>query len=235
MTNPLASPANYPEMLNKISIWTFVSSFALTLVVGAACPAAAHALGKYHVRIDVYGGIAVPLMYIVPPVVISVVFRIVRLHDKISDRFAIRQNFDVFHILLPLAGTVGYALDLDRLEVLKKERRQLMNKTFYRYASSTEPKIQRHLITRALDNWSWYWILIEFLVIGTFAFFFLLLCGAYHAAAWLGAALLLLTPLGIFGGRFCVRAADAEVREILANADRCREIKAVFDALYRPG
>ncbi|HEX4002897.1 MAG TPA: hypothetical protein VHX36_09615 [Candidatus Acidoferrales bacterium] len=231
MTNPFASPNNYPEMLNKISVWTFADSLVLTVIIGLVCPAAARILGRYPIRIEIYGSLTVPILYIVPPVIVAVISRIVRLHDKVSDLFAIRQNFDVFHILLPLAGAVGCALDLDKLEVLKNKRRELMNKTFYRYASSTEPKIQKHLIVSALDKWSWYWILVEFLIIGICAFAVLLFCGAYHAASWLATALLVSVPLGIWGGRFCALTAQAEVREILADATRCAEIKAVFSAL----
>ena len=231
MTNPFASPTDYPEMLNKISIWTFLNSLLLTVIIGVVCPAAARLLAKYPIKVDVYGGLAVPILYIVPPVVIAVFARIVRLHDKVSDLFAIRESFDVFHILLPLAGAVGYPLDLDKLQLLRSKRRDLMNKTFYRYASSTEPKIQKHLIVSALDRWSWYWILVEFLTIGLCALVLLLCCGAYQSAAWLGTVLLAFMLLGIWGHRFCARTAHAEIREILGDPTRSAEVKAVFDAL----
>lgn len=231
MANPFASPTDYPEMLTKISIWTFVDSLLLTVLIGLACPAAARLLGKYPFKIEIYGGLTVPIFYIIPPVMIAVIARIIRLHDKVSDLFAIRENFDVFHILLPLAGAVGCAVDLDKLVILRNKRKDLMNKSFYHYASSTEPKIQKHLIISALDKWSWYWILVEFMVIGICALGILLFCSAYHAAAWLATALLVLTPLAIWGTRFCVQTAQAEVREILADATRFTEIQAVFSAL----
>ena len=231
MTNPFASPSDYPEMLNKISIWTLLDSLALTVIIGLVCPVAARILGKYPLKVEIYGGLAIPILYVVPPVVIAVFARVVRLHDKVSDVLLIRENFDVFHILLPLAGAVGCPLDLDKLPLLRSKRRELMNKTFYRYASSTEPKIQKHLIVSALDKWSWYWILVEFLVIGLCAFVLLLCCGAYQGAAWLGAVLLASMLLGIWGNRFCTRTAQAEVREILGDPARSAEIKVVFSAL----
>jgi hypothetical protein len=41
-----------------------------------------------------------------------------------------------------------------------------MGACFYKYASSTKPELDPHTITLALDNWSWYWILLEAISLG---------------------------------------------------------------------
>jgi len=218
-------------MLNKISIWTLLDSLLLTVITALVCPNVGNLLGRFSIKVDIYGGVTVPLLYAVPPIVIAVFARVVRLHDKISDLFAIRENFDIGEILVPLAGGVGYPLDLAKLEVLRAKRKQLMSDTFYRYASSTEPKIQKHLIVSALDKWSWYWILVEFLAVSFLCLGILLSCGVYKSAAWLATIMLIFMFLGIWGHRFCGSAARAEVREILGDPNRSAEISAIFHAL----
>src|SRR5690606_15472439 len=84
------------------------------------------------------------------------------LHDRISDIFFIRRNFDVKHILLPTARNVGVNIDKEIINKIIKERRPLMNQVFYRYASSrNEPVVDKHLIEKALDTWSWFWVFLE--------------------------------------------------------------------------
>ena len=36
-----------------------------------------------------------------------------------------------------------------------------MSKTFYQFASSTDPKIDSHYVTMALNEWCWFWIMLD--------------------------------------------------------------------------
>jgi hypothetical protein len=82
------------------------------------------------------------------------------MHNKISDLFQIRKKFDVSYILIPLSKAVEIPIDENYKNVLKTNRKTLMADVFYKYASSTNPQIDKHLIWIALDKWSWYWAFV---------------------------------------------------------------------------
>jgi len=116
---------------------------------------------------------------------VGAIARSIRLHDRISDVFRIRLRFDVDYLLLPLARDSGANVGALSMAKLRKERGRLMAKTFYKYASSTDPVIDKHLIYQALDWWSWYWVLVEavavFLPTGVSLLFLGINAGMGHA------------------------------------------------------
>ncbi len=229
--NPFGAPKDYPEMLTKIMVYTFFGSLLLTILVGLGSPAAASLLKKFDFKVGVLGIQNIPIAYVVPPLIIALAARISKLHDRVSDIFRIRERFDLQEILVPLAGGVGIPVDLALREKLEQRRDDVMNDVFYKYASSTKPQIDSHLIIMALDKWSWFWILIELVVVGFLAQVFLLMIGAYKQAAWVATGVLLGTIGATFINRACASSAHAQVRTILSNGAWKIEIKAVFDAL----
>jgi hypothetical protein len=83
----------------------------------------------------------------------------------------------------------GATLTLDQLAKLDARRNDLMGQVFYAYASSdlAKCKIDTHNVTMALDQWSWYWIGLEAMMIVGLSGAAFYLIGDYFAsgtAAW---------------------------------------------------
>jgi hypothetical protein len=224
------APKDYPEMLNKIGISTFVVALILAGVVAQANAKVGALLSWGALKIPVFS-VNLPPLFVGLCGLIAVIFRAVKLHDRISDLFRIREDFDLHEILTPLAGGVGLATPLPRLQGFRRIRDHLMNTVFYRYAGSSSPKISQHYITMALDTWTWFWILTEMEVLALFAVLLLLFSRAFvHAAAVLGAMWLCLLAMGVLR-RSCAHHAHIEVEQILEDESRHREIRAAFDAV----
>src|SRR5262249_31588283 len=89
------------------------------------------------------------------------------LHDRVSDLFKVRHRFDRGSILFPLALLVGAKLSPIQLNAVDANRVTLMHQVFYKYTSSRldKPLVDKHYIEHALDAWSWFWILLEGMVL----------------------------------------------------------------------
>jgi len=149
----------------------------------------------------------------------------------VSDVLGIRAHFDVEAILMPLALGAGVRLGADEIPKLRAERNQLMGDAFYEFASGSRPKIDRHYVTMALDQWSWYWVIVEAaVVLGITAVLLLIFGRALPAAV---SELLLLGMLFVLARIRvgCVRYALNEVREILSDPARSLGVAGVFSAL----
>ena len=229
------APGNYSEMLNKISLYTFIGSLVCVAMVGYASISASMFMARLDIPVDVLGIKGIPLAYLIVALGVAVIFRAVRLHDKISDLFAIRERFDIQEILIPLAGSAGIPAPLAFMNCLRQRRHELMYRVFYKYASSTGPMIDHHLIIMALDKWSWFWIIIELIVVGLISAGFLVALASYKVAAWLSVVLLVATFFAILVNRICASAAHRQVTAIVEEPGRRREIKEAFDALCSQG
>jgi hypothetical protein len=165
--------------------------------------------------------------------VLAAFSRIFKLHDRISDIFLIRQRFDVSEILFPLAIGSGASLNIDQIRTFKKERNSLMYKVFYKYASSTPGKavIDSHYITMALDQWCWYWIVLEVTFLGFVLAATFLITGRYFLAAIFFAGVLGTVGVLQFIRNLCSDYTLQEVEAILEKSNRKVQIAEVFRAL----
>lgn len=231
--NPFSQPKNYNEMLTKIMSFTFCISLVFVAVVAHSWPTLWNFLHPRWLtfNIDVLGLKNIPATYLIAAFVISLTARISKLHDRVSDLFGIRERFDLHEILTPLACGVGIPIDLRWRDRLMQHRHQIMSDIFYRYASSTNPVIDNHLIWNALDKWSWFWICIEGEAVGVLALTLLLSVGAYQSAAFLGSILFLATLAVTQINRACASAAHRQVREILKDPERRSTIEVALRAL----
>lgn len=227
---PFNRPKNYDEVLNKIGAFTFFEALALTCLVARAMPSAAALLGSYRIPIKVFS-IEFPLLYVLLAAATALVARIVRLHDKLSDVFGVRKTFDLYRVLIPLAGAVGLSVDNSFKEVLKQNRGRAMQRTFYQYASFEDPQISRALVLSAIDVWTWYWVLSEFLALVFVAGMILLIFGSFGVAAYLFLTLSILTILFNSVHRTCGAKADHQIEEIVSNAERVSALQEEFGAL----
>lgn len=231
--NPFSEPKNYDEMLTKIMVFTFCISLVFLAVVAHSCPGVWSFLHPSWLTfsIDVLGLKNIPTAYLIAAFLIALAARISRFHDRISDLFGIRERFDIHEILSPLAGGVGIAVDLALLDRFKQHRSPIMGRIFYKYASSTKPAIDEHLIWKALDKWSWFWICIEGASVGLVAFIFLISVSAFQSATFVGATVLVATLAATQINRACASAAHTEVREILSDSQRRIDVAAAIRAL----
>lgn len=231
--NPFSQPKNYNDMLGKIMTFTFFISLGLVIVVAGAKVSVWNALHPRWMTFNVGlpGLKGVPAGYAVVALLVALATRISKLHDRVSDLFGIRVRFDLHEILAPLAGGVGIPVDFALRDTLTRNRHKAMYAVFYKYAGSTDPVIDRHLIWTALDRWSWFWICIEGGSVGAVAFVLLLSLGAFQSAAFVGAAVLLATLVSTQINRACASAAHSQVREILSDAQRRADVEAALRAL----
>ena len=221
---PFDRPTNYNEMLNKIGIFTFVEGLLLTWFVAHFAPPVSRALEIVKLPVSI-GGLQIPFLYVVPSAIVALLARVVRLHDWISDRFRIRHTFDLYRILVPLAGSVGQSLTIDAREKLARKRKAAMQRTFYLYASFEEPKISKALVLNAIDTWTWYWILAELVCLLIIAAAVLMFFGAYAPAAWILAADCGMILLFCSAFAVCGRNADYQIQEILEDAERVKALE----------
>lgn len=221
---PFDRPKDYGEMLNKIGIFTFLVALGLTWFIGDQVPSIGAVLNSRLTTFDV-GSLHVPILYVVPAAAIALVARIIRLHDKLSDLFRIRQRFDITKILIPLCVAAGLSVTNELLIKLKQNRDTVMERTFYRYASFEDPKISKALVLGAVEVWTWYWVILESAILCFVAAGVLFFNQNYHqGSAVLGASVGLIL---IFSSCFyvCGKRAKDQVTEIMADGDRATSIR----------
>lgn len=219
-----SSPKNYGEMLKKIATTMFfISLFAImlltNLIAGMNDFMNSISLGiKYE-----FNGFYLYISYFYFPLLFATLENILKLHNIVSNIFSIRYNFDRKIII----SCFMQKLKINKIgRVNKNNREVVMNNIFYKYASSTSPKIDRHLIDMALNVWSWYWILLDTIIclilIGismmSYAFdwqsLFILLC-------IVGVLMILMSIIKMTQ---CKKYALLEVDEILSDKMRKAEV-----------
>jgi hypothetical protein len=224
---PFDRPASYSEMLNKIGIFTFLSALALTRVVAFFAPSAAAFLNSEPTTVEILT-VKIPLLFVLPPAVLALLARIIRLHDKISDLFGIRARFDLYRILIPLCGSIQIAVDKGFRDKLLSRRKTAMERTYYAYASFEDPKISKALVLKAIDLWTWYWILLELCALLAIAGIVLFAFRAYVGASLVFVALILAILLFSTYYDACGRLADAQIEDIVADAERATKLRTEF-------
>lgn len=225
---------SYDKMLNKIGIFTaFWLLFQWHLIL-VCFPEFKNYINEVVIGtlqlnkpIKIYE-IELSFSYIIP-LILSLVCRVIKLHNKVSDIFKIRYKYDLDNIIFPIAEGVGYRIA--SIEKVKSKRDYLMRKVFYRYAGYTNPQIDTHLINMALDSLCWYWIVIEWEFITCIT---LLICSFSDNKIIVGILIVLIVILGLACSslkKMCIPKTKSEVVEILNDNNRKREILGVFNAL----
>jgi hypothetical protein len=227
---PFDRPTNYNEMLNKIGLFTFIEALLLTLLLGWASPQAGRLLASYAIPIKVFS-VELPLLYVVPAVIIALIARILKLHNRVSDFFGVRGTFDLYRVLMPLAGALGVAVDGPLRARLAQQRKSVMQATFYRFASFEEPKISKALVLSAIDCWTWYWILSELLVLLAVTGALLLFLRVFTVAAYVFLGIWLMTILFCSCYRVCGAMVDHQISEMILDPERVHTLQEEFRRL----
>jgi len=225
--NLFGTISSYKEMLAKIAIFTFVSTVAALGLLSYQIPEVSSFFRQWPVKIPVEG-LELPLIILVSALVVATVARIIKLHDRISDILGLRRRFDVAHILSPMASSVGVTVNES---VLKARRREIMRKVFYRYASSGQPVIDAHYVTMAMDQWLWFWVLIESIPIWIVVGVVLAVYERFIAAGLVVAGLVAAAIILAWSWGMSAKYAKQQVDEILSDGQRYQEVKGVLSAL----
>lgn len=223
---------DYAKMLNKIALSTFLILYLCIYQLVYNISTFYNLLQKYLIEISAWG-FKIPIAIFLPALIVAFFSRAVKLHDKISDIFKIREKYDLFEILYPLAIMNTNQLSLDVYKEIKLKRKDLMNKCFYKYASSKNPNpaIDKHLITMAIDQWSWYWMLVEaifFLFITAIVFLF---AGNQNLTITFLIISIILSIMCLPLLKLCKQYTAQEVAAIQALEKSQTEIEGIFNAL----
>ncbi len=159
-----SNPKDYNEMIEKISKSVFFITLFLVFMFSSSNKDFSDFLKSISFGVEYdFNGIKISIALFYIPFIIAILENIFKFHDKISDFFGIRKNFDrkiivnEFLILLSLDKKVQ---DMDENTI-----KTIMSNAFYEYASSTLPKIDSHCIFLSLGSWCWFWIFMDTLVV----------------------------------------------------------------------
>ena len=157
------SPTNYSEMVSKIS----KSVFIISLIILYLFCQISEDFNLFLEQISfgaVYelGGIKLNFALLVVPLLMGILEHVFKIHDKISSLLKIRIRYDKRIIISTMLKKCGNNKKVAKLSV--KEIKKCMN-IFYEYASSTSPKIDTHYITLTLNEWCWFWIFFDILIL----------------------------------------------------------------------
>ena len=163
------SPKNYSEMVEKIAKSTFVIS--LFLLYFLTCMNSEFNSFMTQISFNVeyeFIGIKLNLALLYLPLLIGIAEHIFKIHDKISTLFGIRNRYDKYVIAAKILIICKIKRNIKKLD--SHEVKEILSKAFYKYASSTNPVIDQHYINLAINEWCWYWIVLDttvlFLIIG---------------------------------------------------------------------
>ena len=157
-------PRNYMDMIEKISKCVFTTSLFLLFIFSNIDQGFGEFLTKisFGAKTDVFGiELSMALFYL--PLATSLLEHIFQIHDRLSDLLIIRKSYDRNVI----AHDILRRLDMgDRINHLSDNgTKAVLNKAFYKYASSTNSKIDPHIIYLTLNKWCWFWIILDLTVL----------------------------------------------------------------------
>ena len=224
------------DMLAKIAVFTLASAILATMLLSVTVSTLGDALRTWAVPIPVEG-ISIPLGVLAVALAWTVITRLVKLHDRVSDVLGLRKRFDIQHILKPMATAVGVSLSAKQEIAMKCSRRRLMSDAFYKYASGGEGKavIDEHYVSLALDQWAWFWIIVESMVTWALAGIILVSSAHFIAAAIVLGCVAASSLLLVLSWQASVRYAQDEIRQITQDQARQKEIAGIFNALPGQG
>lgn len=226
---------NYGTMLWKIAFSTMSFTVLALWILTQIDDGISNLIGRFSVSVPVISGFSLSMGYLVPTMIIGFISRGLRMHNQISNVLRIRRNFDVDHILTPLAVGVGLGAVPQLRNRLAADRTRLMNVCFYRYAGSFNPQIDQHLIRMALDAWTWYWIVLESTAIAVGFLIVTLVRGHFTTGLWTVGVIALQLLLLKLQMPSCRERALQEVQAIMDIPGANEQIRNELSALQSRG
>ncbi|MEM8945748.1 MAG: hypothetical protein AAGD11_11235 [Planctomycetota bacterium] len=230
--SPLTPVTDYQSMLNRIFWFTSAAALAAVWMLRAKLPVLDVQLRQIDFTVGFGDDKLVPIPggYLLPALAMGLGSRVFRIHSLLARWLGVRERFDIDVIIGELARRTQFDLQDVSDEQLAQQRHKLMRRAFYRFVGGGEPQIDRHLILRALDLWSWFWIGMEATFVFVLVSFVFLSTGLY----WEG-AIVLASTLGLAAVALpvirseCRRYAIAQVRAIVSEDDRAALVRAAFE------
>jgi hypothetical protein len=219
---------DYPSMLKFIAFGTsavMLVCFAVLYNNSQIVKELFQSIPNYTTKVK---GIPISTHYLIPPLVWFFISYFFRVHDKISNIFKIRYHFDCQYILLPMANDVGIALKKQEREKIFQARNSLMRKVFYKYADSTDPKISKHNIYKALTNWALYWTCIESITLLLLFLIILLFLQIFRGALVIAILVIILTFFSKFFYKSAIVNVSEEIELIYQVDNALQEIEKEF-------
>lgn len=229
--NPLAPVTDYQSMLNRIFWFTSASALVAIWLLRSNLPGLEALLAQIDFQLEWDGDRVLPIPggYLAPALVVGLSSRVFRLHSVIANWLGIRERFEVDIIIHELARRTGVDLDHVSDEELVERRYYIMRHAFYQFVSGRRPQIDELLIERALDMWSWFWIGVESTVVLVLTGFALVAMGVQQTGLSVVLAAVAFAAIALPAVRNeCRRYAIAQVREIVADAERAELVKQAF-------
>ncbi len=234
--NPLTPVTDYQSMLNRIFWFTSASALGAVWMLRLKWPGLNAQLHEIDFTLEFGGDKIVPIPggYLLPALAIGLGSRVFRIHGLIAHWLGIRERFDIDVIIAALARHSGVNLEHVPAEELVYHRHDIMRHGFYQFVGGSSPQIDEHLIHRALDLWSWFWIGVEATVVFVLASFTLLAIGYHETGLVVLLSTLVFAAIGLPAIRNeCRRYAIAQVREIVVDAVRAEQVRRAFDCFAR--
>jgi hypothetical protein len=220
----------YTGVLNQLAVITFGYMCACVWLLCEWAPEL-----KIGPIIAVNGlGVSIPAYWLGGVVLAAFVFRLTKLHDRISDWFGLRKRYDYTHIISPLyIGSKPNAPLPPRNRIIER-RHKIMRSIFYRYTRvEGDGIIDGHFVEMAWESLRWFWAIVEALAVTVFFVVFCVIAGEMRAASMFGLLLLLLIILYPIAKKHCILQTANEVAEILSDPARQNEISQSFDEVLR--
>lgn len=224
-------PESYSDILQRIFYTSVGSGIICTFILAKASPNVQAIIDSVSTQVDIGPIKGLKALYVVFPIGVSLISRMLRLHDKISDVLRIRLLFDTRYILFPLAELSGHDLTKELKEKIRSNRNAAMHVVFYPYAGFMDPAIDKQLVRSAADNWGWFWVLIEsaFIFGLTAVTLWILQKNTYlQVCLWV---LFLHMCLLLVEWVACRQAASRQVKAVLADSSRRSDVWAYFTAI----
>lgn len=219
------SPKNYSEMVEKIAKSTFVISLFLLYLLTCINNEFNTFMQQISFNVEYeFIGIKLNLALLYFPLLIGITEHIFKIHDKISTLLGIRSRYDKKVIAAKIIDICKIKRDIEALS--PSEVKKILSKAFYKYVSSTNPVIDEHYINLAINEWCWFWIaldtLILFFVIGVL--FLIIKWSVLNLIVVLGILLFLMLIMKLIQLQAKVYTID-EIEIIFLDKERTEEIK----------
>lgn len=228
-----STPENYKEMLQKIALFTCISAFIHLFLLSKEIQKVKEFINwndKLTLDLSI---ISLPIIFVGIGLGIGVLSLMLHLHDRISDVLQIRKNFDVKYVLKPMLIQSNASRGRNYIGIIKENRKILMGDVFYKYATSTNPSIDRHLITKALANWTWFWIVIESSLLTIISLGISLFFGSNKLIIYFMISFLIHIMFALLLFYFSTQNIKPQIKEILSDPIRKQDIKEKFENALR--
>lgn len=220
------SPKNYSEMVDKISKCSFLISLLLLYFLSCCNNDLYAFLNKisFGIKYELIG-IKLTLAGAVLPLLVGIAEHIFKIHDKVSTILKIRKKYDKEVIVCSFLRSLGFENQIPKLK--DDDVSKLMSCCFYRYASSTNPQIDSHNILLALNEWCWFWIILDTeILLSMTGVAFLIIRFSWKNLLFVLLIVSSLLYIMWLINKQCSSYTKSEVDDILNNLDRKEKIRA---------